>query len=89
MSKTSILEFLDKATDAIKVIAPIASDFGVPFVEKIAGWADTAVDIAKNATQRAVDAGVVLHSDDVNEINQKIAELDALNNALADYIKNS
>lgn len=89
MGKASILEFLDKATDAIKAVAPIASSFGVPFVQQIAGWADTAVDIAQNAVARADEAKVVLTSTDVNEINAKITALQAENNQLADYIANS
>jgi hypothetical protein len=85
----AILDFLDKATDAVKSITPIASGLGVPFVDAIAGWADTAVDIAKNATTRASDAKIVLSSNDKDEINRKIAELDRVNNELADYIRNS
>lgn len=89
MDKTDILEFLDKATDAVKAVAPIASSLGIPFVEKVAGWADTAIDIAKNISERAGEAQVVLTSDDEEEINAKIAELDEVNNDLAEYIKNS
>lgn len=89
MNKESILEFLDKATDAVKAVAPIASMFGVPFVQQVAGWVDTAVDIAKNAVARADEAKVVLTSNDKDEINAKIAALQATNDQLADYIANS
>lgn len=87
--KANILEFLDKATDAIKAVAPIASSFGIPFVEKVAGWADTAVEIAQNALKRAEEADVVISSQDKDEINEKIKALHEENNALADYIRNS
>lgn len=89
MNKVAILDFLDKATDAVKAVSPIATMFGIPFVEKIAGWADTAVEIAQNAVERADEAKVVLTSTDVNEINAKITALQAVNAGLADYIKNS
>lgn len=89
MNKESILAFLDKATDAVKTVAPFATMFGIPFVEKVAGWADTAVDIAQNAVARADEAKVVLTSTDVDEINAKIAALKAENDTLADYIANS
>lgn len=88
-SKESILEFLDKATDAAKAIAPTASSFGIPFVEKVTAWADTAVDIVKNSIERAEEAKIVLTSDDEAEINAKIAALDAVNNELAEYVRNS
>lgn len=86
-NKTSILNFLDKVTDAAKQITPIASEFGIPFVEKVTGWADTAVDIAKNAVERAEEANVVIHSTDKDEINAKITALQAVNDDLAKYIE--
>lgn len=88
-NKEAILNFLDKATDAAKSIAPIATMLGVPLVEKVTSWADTAVDIAKNAVERVEDAHEVITSDDKSEIEAKIAELQLVNNELADYIRNS
>lgn len=89
MSIKSLLEFLDKVTDAAKKFAPIASDFGIPMVEKVAGMADTAVEIAQNALERAEDAKVVLTSEDKDDIEARIAALDAVNNDLATFIRNS
>lgn len=85
----SILEFLDKVTDAAKKFAPLASQFGVPVVEKVAGLADTAVDIAQNALERAEDAKVVLTSKDKDDIEARIAKLRAINDDLAEFIRNS
>lgn len=84
-----IFDFLDRVTDAVEKFAPIATSLGIPFVETVSGWADTAVDIAKNALERKNEAKIVLSSQDEDEINRKIAALQATNNALADYIKNS
>lgn len=88
-NKTDILAFLDKATDVIKSAAPLATMLGVPFVEKIAGWADTAVEVAQNALQRAEEGKVVLNSDDIADINARIEALHSVNNELAEYIANS
>ncbi len=89
MNAKGILTFLDKITDAAKQFAPIASQFGVPFVEKVAGLADTAVDIAQNALERAEDAKVVFTSNDKELIEAKIAELHAVNNDLMDFVRNN
>lgn len=84
-----ILDFLDKVTDAAKEFAPIASDFGIPLVEKVAGIADSAVEIAQNILDRAEDAKVVLTSEDKADIEARIEALRAENNRLAEFIRNS
>lgn len=89
MNIKGVLEFLDKITDAAKQFAPIASEFGIPFVEKVAGLADTAVDIAQNALERAEDAKIVLNSKDKAEIEARIAALKAVNDDLASFIRQS
>ena len=89
MGVRGILEFLDKVTDAAKRFAPIASNFGIPMVEKVASMADTAVDIAQNVLERAEDAKVVMTSKDKEDIEARIAALDAVNNDLAAFIRTS
>lgn len=89
MDKAKIFEFLDKVTDVIKSASPLATMMGIPFIEKIAGWADTAVEVGQNAIQRAEEGLLVLNSDDVADINAKIAALHAINNDLAKYIEES
>lgn len=81
MNAKAILEFLDRVTDAAKEFAPIASQFGIPLVEKVAGLADSAVDIAQNALERAEDAKVVFSSEDKELIEQKIQNLRISNDA--------
>ncbi len=73
-----ILAFADRVTDAVKQFAPIASDFGVPLVEKVASIADTAVDVLQNAVTRGVEAKEVIESDDQARMDAKIAELKAV-----------
>lgn len=88
-NKLEILEFMDKVTDVVKSAAPLATMFGIPFVEKIAGWADTAVDVGKNVLERAEEGKIVLESHDVDDINARIAKLSAENDKLAEIIANS
>lgn len=78
MGIKEVLAFADKVTDAIKQFAPVASDLGVPFVEKLANMADTAVDILQNAHTRGTEAQEVLSSEDQERIDDKIAELKAV-----------
>lgn len=87
MNIKGMLEFLDQVTDAAKKFAPIATELGIPFVEKVAGLADTAVDIAQNALERAEDAKVVLTSQDKIDIEKRITTLNSINDDLARFIK--
>jgi len=89
MDIKSVLEFADRVTDAVKKFAPVASDFGIPFVEKLANLADTAVDILQNATARATDAKDVLDSKDQTAINAKIEELKAIADSVHQRILNT
>lgn len=83
MNKAAVFEFLDKATDLVKAAAPLATMLGIPFVEKIAGWADTAVDIGKHTLETGMVAAEVLTSHDEDHIKSKIAELEAACAAMA------
>jgi len=85
----SVLEFADKVTDAVKRFAPVASDFGVPFVEKVANLADTAVDILQNAVTRGNEAKEVLSSNDQARIDAKINELRTVADELNQRILNT
>lgn len=85
-NKQAIFDFLDKATDVVKAASPLATMFGIPFVEKIAGWADTAVDVGKNAIARAEEGKIVLTSNDKVLINEKIETLEQENDRLAAII---
>lgn len=78
MDKKSIFDFMDKVTDVVKAASPLATMFGIPFVEKIAGWADTAVDVGKDAIARAEESNLVLTSEDKVFIEEKIVNLEAL-----------
>lgn len=77
MDKLTIFKFLDGVTDAVRAASPIATMLGIPLVEKLAGWADTAVEVGKNALERAEEGRLVLTSDDKELIASKIAVLDA------------
>ena len=82
MDKKSIFDFMDKVTDVVKAASPIATMLGIPLVEKVAGWADTAVDVGKNAIARADEGKIVLTSVDKADINARIAALESANAAL-------
>lgn len=86
MDKASIFDFLDKATDVVKAAGPIATMLGIPFVEKLTQFADTAVEVGKNAVNRSLDLKEGLTSNDETYINAKIAELEAANEELNNYI---
>ncbi len=79
MDKVTVLGFLDKVIDVAQAAAPLAALLGIPFAEKIAGFADTAVDIGKNLLERADEAKIVLSSQDVDDINVRLAQLEAVN----------
>lgn len=89
MDRESIFDFMDKVTDVVKSASPLATMMGIPFVETIAKWADTAVEVGQNAITRAEEGKVVLTSQDKETIETKIAALHALNDELAEYIANS
>lgn len=89
MGIKEVLEFADKVTDAVKQFAPVASELGVPFVEKLANMADTAVDILQNAHNRGSEAMEVLDSEDEARIENKIAELKAVADAVHARILNT
>lgn len=86
---SELLDFMDKVTDAVKKFAPVASDLGLPIVEKVANIADTAVEVAQNILERAEDAEIVLKSEDKDDIEARIARLREANNDLAAFIRNS
>ena len=79
MDKAKILQFLDGVTDALKAAAPVATMLGIPLVEKLVGWADTAVEVGQNALTRAEEGKLVLSSDDKDLIASKIAALESEN----------
>ena len=79
MDKVTILGFLDKVIDVAQAAGPIATMLGIPFVEKITQFADTALDIGKNVLERAEEANIVLSSQDVDDINVRLAQLETIN----------
>ncbi len=83
MDKAKLFDFLDKATDVVKAAAPLATMMGIPFIEKMSGWADAAVDVGKHAIEAGVVGKEVLTSNDVNFINDKIAALEISTAAMA------
>lgn len=88
-NKKAILDFLDKATDMIKVAAPLATVFGIPFVEKIAGIADTAVDVAKDTLKQAEETKDVLTSEEKEFVQTKLEQLSMEADRLNEIIVNS
>lgn len=82
MDKSDILDFMDTVTDLAKSAAPLATMLGIPLVETVAGWADTAVDVGKNALARAEEGKLVLSGVDKADINARIAALERANAAL-------
>lgn len=89
MGIKEVLEFADKVTDAVKKFAPVASEFGVPFVEKVANLAETAIDVLQNAVVRGKEAQEVLNSEDQTRINNKINELRAVADEIHRRIQNT
>jgi len=75
MDIKSILDFADRVTDTVKKFAPVASTLGIPFVEKLANLADTAVEILEDAVTQTTEATEVLNSNDQKRIDAKIEEL--------------
>lgn len=89
MSIKDILAFADKVTDAVKQFAPVASELGVPFAEKIAGLADTAVDILQDSVNKATEAKEVIDSKDQTRLDAKINELKTLADSIHQRVLNT
>lgn len=89
MNKTQLFDFMDKVTDVMVAAAPFASAMGVPFVERVAGIANAAVDAGLEFLAQAEEAKIILTSTDKVEIADKIAALEIKAVELNAYVINS
>jgi hypothetical protein len=89
MTGSAVIQFIDRVNDAVKAASPIATMMGLPFLEKITGWVDVATEVGQNAVARAEEGKLVLSSNDKEEINRKLANIQAVNDEIAANIANS
>lgn len=89
MDINSVKMFMDQALSAVKMAKPLAGMLNSELAEKVSGWANTAIEVGKNIMDRADDIGVVITSDDKDDINRRIEALEKQNAALNEQIVNS
>lgn len=86
LSKQNLFDWLDKATDMMVAAAPLVQAFGVPFASRVAGLANSAVDIVQDTLAQADEAKIVLTSEDKVLVEDKLAKLTAEADRLSDII---
>lgn len=89
MTGSAVIQFIDRVNDAVKAASPIATMMGLEFFNKITSWVDVATDVGQNAIARAEEGELVLSSNDKAEINRKLANIQAVNDQIAENIANS
>ena len=77
---------LSRILEAVKHVAPIASQLGIPIVSQVAGMANMASKIAENVLNRIEQGQAVLKAEDEQVVRDALAEIQAANEELNKYI---
>lgn len=89
MNFDEMLDVIEKASDFIESLTPIAASIGGPIVGNISSTILTVTDIVHNIAARADEAGHVFAETDQSKINEFINRLALQNDKLAELIRNS
>lgn len=87
MNLSGISGMLNAIASTASSLSPIANTLGIS--EKITDLIATGLDIGRNVLNRVEDGSIVASSESKEELADVIARLEAENQKLDDYIRNS
>lgn len=77
---------LNNVMNAVKTVAPIASQLGIPIVSQVAGMVNMASKIAENVLNRVEQGQEVLNATDEQTVRDALADIQKANDELNQYI---